>query len=145
MFALALRGCFVHFFKSGALRVAAPAAQANAPFFFLQSFFFWGYLLKRKSVKGILVSIDSGTNYSDCLSFIHFFFGEIRHLFSCLTCVSHLLRKIEKKVPKKKCRAKGCAPLNRATVRGAPLLKKWTKRFNWCCANSPLNSNLSIN
>jgi hypothetical protein len=31
----------------------------KTPFFFLQSFFFWGYLLKRKSDKGILVSKDS--------------------------------------------------------------------------------------
>jgi hypothetical protein len=72
MFALALRDCFVHFFKSGARR-----AGEKTPFFFLQSFFFWGYLLKRKSDKGILVSIDSATNYSKHLSFIHFFFGTI--------------------------------------------------------------------
>ena len=58
MFALALCDCFVHFFKSGARR-----AGEKTPFFFLQSFFFWGYLLKRKSVKGILVSIDSAINY----------------------------------------------------------------------------------
>jgi hypothetical protein len=50
--------CFVHLFKGGARR-----AGEKTPFFFLQSFFFWGYLLKRKSDKGILVSIDSATNY----------------------------------------------------------------------------------
>ena len=72
MFALALRDCFVHLFKGGARR-----AGEKTPFFFLQSFFFWGYLLKRKSVKGILVSINSVTNYSKHLSFIHFFFDGI--------------------------------------------------------------------
>ena len=50
--------CFVHLLKGGARR-----AGEKTPFFFLQSFFFWGYLLKRKSVKGILVSINSATNY----------------------------------------------------------------------------------
>ena len=69
-----------------------PPRRRKTPFFFLQSFFSrgspkrvkpsfggsrGGYLLKRKSDKGILVSIDSATNYSKHLSFIHFFFGTI--------------------------------------------------------------------
>ena len=58
-------------------KVTARRAGEILPFFFLQSFFFWGYFFKRKSVKGVLLSIDSATNYSNCLSFIHFFFAKI--------------------------------------------------------------------
>jgi hypothetical protein len=95
-----LGDCFVHLFKGGARR-----AGEKTPFFFLQSFFFWGYLLKRKSVKGILVSIDSATNYSKHLSFIHFFFGTIG---------------AKKKFPKRNAECAHAAQ--------APLLKKWTKQ-----------------
>ena len=42
----------------------------------------------------------------------------------------------KEKVPKKKRREKGYAPLNRATVRGAPLLKKWTKQSLSLCEQS---------
>ena len=55
---------------------AAPRRRQNA-IFFLQSFFFWGYFLKRKSVKGISVSIDSASNYSNFLPLTHFFFETI--------------------------------------------------------------------
>ena len=55
-------------------KVTARRAGEILPFFFLQSFFFWGYFFKRKSVQGILLSIDSASNYSNYLSFIHFFF-----------------------------------------------------------------------
>ena len=72
VFALHQADGFVHFFKSGAAR-----RERKNGIFFLQSFFFCASCFKRKSVKGIWVSIDSGTNYSNCLSFIHFFFGSI--------------------------------------------------------------------
>ena len=39
------------FFKSGRLR----GVSAKTPVFFLQSFFFWGYFLKRKSVIDVLI------------------------------------------------------------------------------------------
>ena len=40
------------FFKSGRPR----GVSAKTPVFFLQSFFFWGYFLKRKSVKRPLIT-----------------------------------------------------------------------------------------
>ena len=65
------------FSKARALRVAAPRRVGEYGIFFLQSFFFWASFLKRKSVIGGLVSIDSTTNYNNCLSFAHFFFGQV--------------------------------------------------------------------
>ena len=47
-------------------------------------------------------------------------------------------------VTEAKGRAKGYAPLNRATVRGAPPLKRWTKQSIGCCYNSPINQNLNF-
>jgi hypothetical protein len=73
MFALALRDCFAPLFQ----KRKPSGLSEKTPFFFLQSFFFWGYLLKRKSDKEISVSIKSATNYSNGLYFIHFFFAKI--------------------------------------------------------------------
>jgi len=56
----------------------------------------------------------------------------------------------EEKGPKEKAWQKenavlqGCSPRTLATARGEPLLKKWTKRFAWCGANTPINPNLSV-
>jgi hypothetical protein len=80
----------------------------KTPFFFLQSFFFWGYLLKRKSVKGILISIDSATNYR-YQDFLAAFFDGIG------------AKKANKETPS------ALKPRGSATRR-APLLKKWTKQ-----------------
>ena len=71
MFALT-KGWFCTAFSNAVARRVGE----KTPFFFLQSFFFWGYFFKRKSVKGILLSIDSASNYSNYLSFIHFFFAK---------------------------------------------------------------------
>ena len=57
--------------RSGARRAGESAIS------FLQSFFLCGYTAKEKSVKEVLVSKNSSTDYSDCLVFIHFFFDEI--------------------------------------------------------------------
>ena len=56
----------------------------------------------------------------------------------------------EEKGPKEKAWQKenavlqGYSPRTLATARGEPLLKKWTKRFAWCGANTPINPNLSV-
>ena len=68
--------------------------------------FFWGFFLKRKSVKGILVSIDSATNDRNYFSFNHFFFAirgtkkkfpkrnaECAHAARAPLCVGHHLCK----------------------------------------------------
>ena len=45
--------CFVHFFKSGALRVAALAAQAIRPFLLLA--FLWASFSKEKRLKSFAI------------------------------------------------------------------------------------------
>ena len=95
-----------------------PRRRQNA-IFFLQSFFFWGYFFKRKSVKGTSVSIDSASNYSNFLPFTHFFFEIIG---------------TKKKFPKRNAE-QGLRALDRATTRGEPVLKKWTKQPHKAGAN----------
>ena len=109
----------------------------KTPFFFLhrgspkrakpsfggsRSFFFWGYLLKRKSVKGILVSIDSATNYR-CQDFLAAFLSQNRRK-----------EKLTKETPN---RLRG----ERCCAQGATF-KKVDKTIDGCCANTPINPNL---
>ena len=107
-------GCLVHLFKGGAPRVVALAAQANTPVFFLQSFFFWGYFLKRKSDIGVLISINSATDYRNHFPFIHFFFDEAS---------------AKKKFPKRN--AVFCANAARAVA-----FAKIDAKQQWVCANN---------
>ena len=58
-----VRTRFARLFCSAFSKAEAQRLERKNGIFFLQSFFFWAFFLKRKSVKGILVSIDSATNY----------------------------------------------------------------------------------
>ena len=101
-------------------KVTARAARAQkTPFFFLQSFFFWGYFFKRKSVKGISVSVDSATNYSNFLPFTHFFFAKIG---------------TKKKFPKRNAE-QGLRALDRAHYAWGATFKKVDETTGGCGAN----------
>ena len=105
-------GCFVHFFKSGALRVAEPRGLSALAISFLPSFFLCGYFAKEKSV--------INTNYL-----------LIPRLFSRFS----LTAEAQRKAMEKKRRAKGCAPLNRAATRRATAFEKAAQNNQWVSAN----------